>query len=152
MAKRDYKKTHLGEHELHSEKLMISYGYDPRLSEGAVKPPVFPTSTFVFPTAEERLAVLEGGEAAKVFASGMAAISTTLLALVSHGEVILRSRPLYGGTETLISSILAGMQLRSHGFTNGLLLNDIRQAATNAMALGSVRVIFLETPANPANS
>jgi methionine-gamma-lyase len=82
----------------------------------------------------------------------MAAISTTLLALVSHGEVILRSQPLYGGTETLISSILAGIQLRSHGFTNGLSLNDIRQAAVDAMALGSVRVIFLEIPANPTNS
>ena len=189
MAKRDYKKTHLGEHKLHPETLMISYGYDPFLSEGAVKPPMFLTSTFVFPTAEdgaaffdflastpsadtksssgliysrfnhpnlqiaeERLAILEGGEAATVFASGMAAISTTLLALVSHDEVILRSQPLYGGTETLISSILAGMQLRSHGFTNGLSLNDIRQAAIDAMALGSVRVIFLETPANPANS
>jgi methionine-gamma-lyase len=43
MAKRDYKKTHLGEHELHPEILMISYGYDPFLSEGAVKPPVFLT-------------------------------------------------------------------------------------------------------------
>ncbi len=32
---------------------MLSYGYDPALSEGAVKPPVFLTSTFVFPTAEE---------------------------------------------------------------------------------------------------
>ena len=82
----------------------------------------------------------------------MAAISTTLLALVSHGEVILRSQPLYGGTETLISSILAGIQLRSHGFTNGLSLNDIRQAAVDAMALGSVRVIFLEIPANQTNS
>ncbi len=32
---------------------MLNYGYDPRLSEGAVKPPVFLTSTFVFNSAEE---------------------------------------------------------------------------------------------------
>jgi len=168
---------------------MISYGYDPFLSEGAVKPPVFLTSTFAFPTAEDgaaffaslsgeasveekdaagliysrfnhpnlqiaedRLAVFESGEAATMFASGMAAISTTLLALVSHGEVILRSQPLYGGTETLITSVLAGMQLRSHAFSDGLSLDSIRSAAANAMALGPVRVIFLETPANPTNT
>lgn len=46
-------KTAIGDHELHPETLMLNYGYDPSLSEGAVKPPVFLTSTFVFPTAEE---------------------------------------------------------------------------------------------------
>src|SRR3982751_20348 len=46
-------KTHIGNHALHPETLMLSYGYDPALSEGAVKPPVFLTSTFVFRTAEE---------------------------------------------------------------------------------------------------
>jgi methionine-gamma-lyase len=46
-------KTHIGNHVLHPETLMLSYGYDPQLSEGAVKPPVFLTSTFVFKTAEE---------------------------------------------------------------------------------------------------
>lgn len=46
-------KTHIGNHRLHPETLMLSYGFDPQLSEGAVKPPVFLTSTFVFKTAEE---------------------------------------------------------------------------------------------------
>jgi cystathionine beta-lyase/cystathionine gamma-synthase len=46
-------KTHIGNHMLHPETLMLNYGYDPQLSEGAVKPPVFLTSTFVFKTAEE---------------------------------------------------------------------------------------------------
>lgn len=46
-------KTTIGDHKLHPETLMLNYGYDPLLSEGAVKPPVFLTSTFVFPTAEE---------------------------------------------------------------------------------------------------
>ena len=46
-------KTHIGNHQLKPETLMLSYGYDPKLSEGAVKPPVFLTSTFVFATAEE---------------------------------------------------------------------------------------------------
>ncbi len=46
-------KTHIGNHPLHPETLMLSYGFDPLLSEGAVKPPVFLTSTFVFKSAEE---------------------------------------------------------------------------------------------------
>src|SRR6202012_44799 len=46
-------KTHIGNHMLHPETLMLNYGYDPQLSEGAVKPPVFLTSTFVFKTAED---------------------------------------------------------------------------------------------------
>src|SRR6478752_8468164 len=46
-------KTRIGNHVLKPETLMLSYGYDPSLSEGAVKPPVFLTSTFVFRTAEE---------------------------------------------------------------------------------------------------
>lgn len=46
-------KTHLGDHRLHPETQMLNYGYDPALSEGAVKPPVFLTSTFVFKSAEE---------------------------------------------------------------------------------------------------
>ena len=43
----------LGNHQLHPQTLMLGYGYDPQLSEGSVKPPVFLTSTFVFRTAED---------------------------------------------------------------------------------------------------
>src|SRR5579864_2638743 len=46
-------KTRIGNHVLKPETLMLGYGYDPTLSEGAVKPPVFLTSTFVFRTAED---------------------------------------------------------------------------------------------------
>jgi len=47
------KKTPRDQRTLHPETQMLNYGYDPRLSEGAVKPPVFLTSTFVFNSAEE---------------------------------------------------------------------------------------------------
>ena len=53
MPSRHYRKDRIGNHMLHPETLMLGYGYDPALSEGAVKPPVFLTSTFVFRTAEE---------------------------------------------------------------------------------------------------
>lgn len=46
-------RTAIGNHQLHPETQMLNYGYDPELSEGAVKPPVFLTSTFVFRSAEE---------------------------------------------------------------------------------------------------
>lgn len=49
----DYKKTHIGEHALKPESLMMGYGYDPQLSEGSIKCPNFQTSTFVFKSAEQ---------------------------------------------------------------------------------------------------
>ena len=48
-----YKKTHIGEHPLKADSLMMGYGYDPQLSEGSIKCPNFQTSTFVFKSAEQ---------------------------------------------------------------------------------------------------
>lgn len=48
-----YHKKTIGKHTLRPETQMMSYGYDPFLSEGSVKPPVFLTSTFVFRSAED---------------------------------------------------------------------------------------------------
>ena len=53
VATRSYNKKTIGDHKLKPETLMMSYGYDPQLSEGSVKPPVFLTSTFIFSSAEE---------------------------------------------------------------------------------------------------
>lgn len=53
MAKDRSHHTTIGNHRLSPETLMLGYGYDPALSEGSVKPPVFLTSTFVFRSAEE---------------------------------------------------------------------------------------------------
>jgi methionine-gamma-lyase len=49
----------IGEKRLHPESLMMSYGYRPDWSEGAIKCPIFQTSTFVFKTAEEGKAFFE---------------------------------------------------------------------------------------------
>lgn len=54
-----YRHRRIGDRELRPETLMMGYGYDPHLSEGAVKVPVFQTSTFVFRTAEEGKAFFE---------------------------------------------------------------------------------------------
>ncbi len=52
MTDDNYHKDCVGNRKLRPETLMLGYGYDPALSEGAVKPPVFLTSTFVFTSAE----------------------------------------------------------------------------------------------------
>jgi methionine-gamma-lyase len=49
----NYHKRKIGEHELAPETQMMGYGFDPSLSEGALKPPIFLTSTFVFKTAQD---------------------------------------------------------------------------------------------------
>src|SRR5246127_3768074 len=181
-------KTHIGNHMLHPETLMLTYGYDPQLSEGAIKPPVFLTSTFVFRTAEDgqdffdfvagrreppegmgaglvysrfnhpnseivedRLAVYERTESCALFSSGMAAISTTILAFARPGDVILHSQPLYGGTETLLAKTLAGLSIGAVGFADGLDEAAVSLAAEDAMRKGRVVMIFIETPANPTN-
>jgi methionine-gamma-lyase len=182
-------KTHIGNHALKPETLMLSYGYDPMLSEGAVKPPVFLTSTFVFGTAEEgrdffdytagrrqpppgsaaglvysrfnhpnseivedRLAVFEGAEQAVLFASGMAAITTTILAFARPGDVILHSQPLYGGTETLLSATMANFGIAAVPFVDGVNESVVRAAAQEAQSRGRVSLILIETPANPTNT
>ena len=53
MAKDQYHRDRIGNRKLMPETLMLGYGYDPQLSEGAVKPPIFLTSTFVFKSAED---------------------------------------------------------------------------------------------------
>src|SRR5213078_1975852 len=69
---------------------------------------------------EDRLAVYEGAESCGLFSSGMAAITTTILALAQPGDVILHSQPLYGGTETLLSKTLAGFSIGAVGFADGI--------------------------------
>lgn len=54
MSKQDkpYHKRSIGDHILQPESLVMSYGYDPQMSEGSIKPPIFQTSTFAFKSAE----------------------------------------------------------------------------------------------------
>lgn len=188
MKGKAYKRRTLDGRKLRPETLMMGYGYSPELSEGALKPPIFLTSTFVFETAqqgkdlfditsgrrraregeelglvysrfnnpnfeilEDRLAVWDEAERSAVFASGMAAIATTLLTFLRPGDVLLHSRPLYGGTETLIRNTLASFGITPIGFTNGIDASQVRVAAEQALAIGPIGLIFVETPANPTS-
>jgi methionine-gamma-lyase len=189
-----YHKRKIGNHVLKPETQMMGYGFDPSLSEGSLKPPIFLTSTFVFKTAqdgkdffdytsgrrepvagqssglvysrfnnpnlevlEDRLALWEEGEAAAVFSSGMAAISTVIWTHVRPGDVILMSQPLYGGTETLIEKTLPGFGVSAVGFNLGHDVAAVTAAAEQASRKaaesgGRVCLIIVETPANPTNS
>lgn len=91
---------------------------------------------------EERLALLEGAEDALLFASGMAAISSTILANVSQGDTVVASRPVYGGTYKLIAQMLPRYGIRTL-FLEAEELYQLERYAPDA------KVVLFETPANP---
>lgn len=101
---------------------------------------------------EDRLAIWDAAEASLGFASGMAAISTALWAYLRPGDVVLQSRPIYGGTETLIHSILPEFGITQVAFEAEHGGEAIMAAAEKAKAKGRVGAIFIETPANPTNA
>ncbi len=179
--------------DLAPETLMMGLGYDPALSEGAIKPPLFQTSTFVFATPEDgkrffelayglrergaderpgliysrinnpnleiledRLAVWDGAEKALVFASGMAAIATTVFAFCRPGDTIAYTMPQYGGTEYLFTRILPrfGIEVVPVALTDDTAVIEacIRNVADRCVAEGGrLAMIYGETPGNPTN-
>jgi len=189
MSKNNYHRKQIAGRPLHAETQMMSYGFDPFLTEGSVKPPVFLTSTFAFRSAEDgarffdlvsgrvplpegesaglvysrfnnpnleiaedRLALLDDSEAALVTSSGMSAISAVLLTFLRPGDQVVQSAPLYGGTETLISKILAEWGIGRHVIADGLSEQSMADALQAAASKGPVRLAYVETPANPTNA
>lgn len=100
---------------------------------------------------EDRLAIWDQAERSAVFASGMAAVSTTLFAFLRPGDTVLHSRPLYGGTETLLTNQMGAFGITAFGFTDGTDVVSMRKTAEAARAKGRVGLILVETPANPTN-
>jgi methionine-gamma-lyase len=100
---------------------------------------------------EDRLAIWDQAERSAVFASGMAAIATTLFAFLRGGDTVLHSRPLYGGTETLLKNQMGAFDVTPFGFPDGINIAEMRKTAASAQAKGRVGVILVETPANPTN-
>lgn len=178
----------MSDRKLHPESLMMSHGYKPELSEGAIKCPIFQTSTFVFKSAEEgkaffevaygirekrekeelgliysrlnnpdlqileeRLCLWDEAEECAVFESGMSAISTCLLEFLSPGDVLLFSNPVYGGTDHFIKQTLTRFGIEVIGFYpwDQQRLPEIIAASGKGER---VRMIYVETPANPTNT
>jgi len=101
---------------------------------------------------EDRLAILDGAEAALITASGMAAISSLFLTFTRPGDSVVHYSPLYGGTETLLGKIFTSWGISPMPFFDGLNENPLYEALTKAYAKGPVKIVFLESPANPTNS
>lgn len=97
--------------------------------------------------AEARLAAWEGAEAALVFNSGMAAISTLLLTMLRPGDGVLHSFPIYGGTEKLLRAIFAPLGIEATPFGPRTSEEQLTEMADRAHP----RMILVETPANPTN-
>jgi len=100
---------------------------------------------------EDRLTIWDEAEASLVFASGMAAISTTLWSYVRPGTVLLHSDPVYGGTDFLLKKILPQFGVTPVGFAAEGGVAALAAAAEQAQAIGPVAALYIETPANPTN-
>jgi O-succinylhomoserine sulfhydrylase len=143
-----------------------------RTAENEHSEPIFLTSSYVFDSAEQaaarfsgdeegniysrftnptvrtfeqRLASLEGGEVAVATSSGMAAILSTFMGLLSAGDHIVSSRSIFGTTRVLFDKYLAKFGLD----TDYVALTDLE--AWQQAIKPNTKALFLETPSNPLN-
>lgn len=143
-------------------KLIHAGEPDPRIL-GAVSMPIFQSATFEYAgeasyhdvrylrlsnspnhlALQAKLAALENAEAALVTASGMAAISTTLLTVLGAGEHLLAQDCLYGGTHDLLTKDFAGWSL-GYDFIDGDNPGAWKQKLTP-----KTRAIYVEAMSNP---
>lgn len=151
------------------ETLAIRVGHQ-RTFEQEHSEPIFPTSSFVYESAaeaarkfggqeagnvysrftnptvhtfERRLAALEGGERCVATSSGMSAILSTALALLSAGDEIVASRSLFGSTVSLFDKYLGKFGIT----TRYVELSNI--AAWEEAVSPATKLLFAETPSNP---
>lgn len=103
-------------------------------------------------TAEKRLARLDGAEDAAFFSSGMAAISNTILTFCHAGDMLLLSSPLYGGTDAFIKKHLVDYDVQWLEFEPGASAEEINLLVANHPRKDQLKMIYLETPANPTLS
>lgn len=141
-----------------------------RTGENEHSEPIFPTSSYVFSSAaeaaarfsgekpgniysrftnptvrtfEQRLASLEGAECCVATASGMSAITATVIGLLKTGDHIVSSRSIFGTTTVLFNNIIAKLGIS----TTFVELPDL--AAWEKAIKPETKLLFLETPSNP---
>jgi cystathionine gamma-synthase/methionine-gamma-lyase len=98
---------------------------------------------------ETRLAALDRAEDSAVFSSGMAAITAVTLQYLRPGDVVLHSRPIYGGVDSLLYAQLTAFGIHPVGLDVVLDEAQVADAVAGAERLGPIRLMMLETPANP---
>ncbi|XRE42256.1 Cystathionine gamma-lyase [Tenacibaculum discolor] len=91
----------------------------------------------------KKIAALEKTEAGLLFGSGMAAISTSLLAFLQKGDHVVLQETLYGGTYNFVVEEFDKFGIE-YSFTNSLAIEDFEKEIQH-----NTRVIFIETPSNP---
>ncbi len=139
----------------------------PELNAGAVVPPIYQTSTFHWPAAHsesaersaaylytrtdnptielptETVRQLEGGEAARLFGSGMGAITASVLSLLKAGDEVVALESLYGGTTDLLTDLLP-----RYGVTVREVPDAVAREPHRAVGTGT-RLVVIESPTNP---
>lgn len=92
--------------------------------------------------AEEKLAALEGAEAAVVTASGMAAISSALLSVLKAGDEVIATRQIYGGSYRLLRDVFPRMAIVVRHVESDL-------AGIERLVNPRTKALYIETPTNP---
>ena len=137
---------------------------------GSVIAPIYPSSTFIFPSAEEganrfsgkskgmiysrftnptvnlleqRLANLEEGEMAIATSSGMAAIVITLFHLLKSGDEVIAHQTIYGGTSEFLANVLPRYQIKTN-FVDFKKPEMIKKYISK-----KTKIIYFESPTNP---
>src|SRR5215469_15782055 len=150
------------------ETAAVRGGSDLEKKNGPVAPEIYQTSTFQVtdneeqiritttdryytrwgnPTitlAEQTVTALEGTESARVFASGMGAITTTILALLKSGDHIVAQRDIYGGVTKFLSEWLPKLGIE----TTFVDTNEYEQHARAIRP--NTRMLYVESPTNPS--
>jgi cystathionine beta-lyase/cystathionine gamma-synthase len=154
----------------HPETEVLHRGEGARAGATPLTTPIYATSTFVFDTAadleryqeggsdkfiysrysnptvlavEEKLAILEGAQAALVTSSGMAATTTALCGLLSSGDEVVCSAAIYGGTLHLIADCLERFGVTAR-------FASLEQLAAPECVIGpKTKVLWFESPINP---
>ena len=91
----------------------------------------------------KKIAALEGTEDAMIFGSGMAAISTSLLAFLNSGDHIILQNDIYGGTRNLVEAQFSRYGIE-YSFTEGLEVECFEKKIRK-----NTKAIYIETPSNP---
>jgi cystathionine beta-lyase/cystathionine gamma-synthase len=154
-------------HEFRQPTEAVRGGTDLTKKNGPLSTPIYQTSTFevtdmqeqvrATPTdsfytrygnpthtvAENAIAELEGADAALLFSSGMAAITTSILALVQAGDHIVAQRDIYGGAIKFFSKWLPKLGIE----TTFVDTNDIEQHARAIRP--NTKILYVESPTNP---
>jgi cystathionine beta-lyase/cystathionine gamma-synthase len=162
MKKKTIRRPSLATKAIHGNKL---YAF-----KGPVATPIYQTSTFRFETSEdairyakgdpsvyiytryhnptvhdveEKLALMNNAEASALFSSGMAAITTAILAVTKSGDSIISTPSLYGGTYRWMRDELPKRNVTVN-FVNPKKLDDISKLANE-----KTTIVYIETPTNP---